>query len=264
MVAIPPIRFLIPKLCLQACNCIARLPPTHRLLTLPNADTSCFHPPFITIPTALTTLLPSSPQPFYLPSHCMWSHPQVTSSLTRPKDDKLLSAVRAWASRSTINSTSVYIYPLPHPHAHAFAFLISQDDSIVDQGFSIDHSTTHAQVHTTILATQALTRLPKRNTALFLPSHNLHNPLLSLHKHKHLPSASIFTSTLQVSYIYTQTSTLHFYIYLPIYLNFLLTARTQTHAFFLVTGQVPSGRTTSLTNFGSWHPSLTSPHPLTT
>jgi len=198
MVAIPPIRFLIPKLRLQARNRIARLPPTHRLLTLPNADTSRFYPPFITIPTALTTLLPSSPQPFYLPSHRMWSHPQVTSSLTRPKDDKLLSAVRAWASRSTINSTSVYVYPLPHPHTHAFAFLISQDDSIVDQGFSIDHSTTHAQVHTTILATQALTRLPKHNTALFLPSRNLHNPLLSLHKHKHLPLASVFTSTLQV------------------------------------------------------------------
>ena len=198
MVAIPPIRFLILKLCLQARNHIARLPLTYCLLTLPNADTSYFYPPFITIPTALTTLLPSSPQPFYLPSHRMWSHPQVTSSLTCPKDNKLLSAVQAWASCSTINTTSIYVYPLPHPHAHAFTFLISQDDSIVDQGFSIDHSTTHAQVYTTILATQALARLPKRNTALFLPSCNLHNPLLSLHKHKHLPSASVFTLTLQV------------------------------------------------------------------
>ena len=198
MVAIPPIHFLIPKLCLQACNRIERLPPTHCLLTLPNADTSRFHPPFTTIPTALTMLLPSSPQPFYLLSHCMWSHPQVMSSLTHPKDDKLLLAVQAWASHSTVNSTSIYIYPLPHPHAHTFAFLISQDDSIVDQGFSIDHSTTHAYVHTTILVTQALARLPKHNTALFLPSCNLHNPLLSLHKHKHLPSASVFTLTLQV------------------------------------------------------------------
>jgi len=90
------------------------------------------------------------------------------------------------------------IYPLPYPHAHAFTFLISQDNSIVDQGFSINHSTTHTQVHTTILVTQALACLPKCNTAFFLPSHNLHNPLLSLHKYKHLPLASVFTSMLQV------------------------------------------------------------------
>ena len=196
MVAIPPIKYLVPKLRLQATNRISRLPHSHRLLTLTSNDPTRFHPPFITVPTPLTTLLPASLPPFFLPSHRMWSHPQVTSSLTCPQDDKLLSAVQARACQSTLNSTSVFIYPIPHLRSQAVAFLISQDDTIIDQGFHVDHSSLTAQVHATVLATQALARLPKRNTTFFLPSRNLHNPLLSLHKHPHLPSASLFTSCL--------------------------------------------------------------------
>jgi len=112
----------------------------------------------------------------------------------------------------------------------------------------------HRLSHASPNATQPSSYPPITYITPFCPYTNINTS----HRLPFLPQCYKF------SYIYTWTSTLHFYIYLPIYLNFLLTARAQTRTFFLVTGQVPSRRTTSLTNFRSWHPSLTSPHPLTT
>jgi len=198
MLAIPPIKYTVGKLRHQAQLCLSCLPPSHKLCTIITTDQTRFHPPFISVPTPLTSLLPTAFPPFFHPSILSWSHPQLTSSLTRPRSDALLTAVRARTTSSTVGTTSVFLYPIPHPNHFVTAFLTVQDDDIVARGFSADHNQLCSAARAAVLGAQSLPPLPHRNTSFFLPSRSLQTPLLSLHKHANLPSASLFLSTISV------------------------------------------------------------------
>jgi len=198
MLAIPPIKYTVSKLRHQAQLRLSRLPPSHKLRTIITTDQTRFHPPFISVPTPLTSLLPTAFPPFFHPSILSWSHPQLTSSLTQPRSDALLTAVRARATSSTVGTTSVFLYPIPHPDHFVTAFLTIQDDDIVARGFSADHNQLCSAAHAAVLGAQSLPPLLHRNTSFFLPSRSLQTPLLSLRKHTNLPSASLFLSTISV------------------------------------------------------------------
>jgi len=198
MLAIPPIKYMVTKLCQQAQLRLTRLPPNHKLCTVVSSDQTRFHPDFISVPTPLTSLLPSVFPPFYCPLNRTWSHPQLSSFLTRPCSDALSAATIRCALDSTDTSTSIFLYPLPHPDHYVTAFIIAQDNNIIAKGFSMDTNKLHSNAKATTLAAQQLAPLPHRNTTFFLPSPLLHAALLSLHKHNNLPSASSFTATLSV------------------------------------------------------------------
>ena len=196
MLAIPPIKYMVIKLRQQVQLRLTRLPPNHKLRTIVSSDQTRLHPDFISVPTPLTSLLPSVFPPFYRPLNHTWSHPQLSSSLTRPRSNALSAAIIQRASDSTDTSTSVFLYPLPHPDHYVTAFIIAQDDNIVAKGFSADTNKLRSNAEAASLAAQQLAALPQRNTTFFLPSPLLHSALLSLHKHNNLPSAFSFTTTL--------------------------------------------------------------------
>jgi len=178
-----------------SCVCYGRTKGTAKLCTLTSFDPTRIHPDFISVPTPLTSLTPTSFRPFFRPANRIWSHLQFSSFLTRPKCDKLSEAMRSKASESTINHTAVFIYPIPHPDHFVTGFLVAQDDNIISHGFSADHNQLTSAARATVFGAQALSRFPLRNTFFFLPSRSLHLSLLSLHKHPHLPSAALFTNT---------------------------------------------------------------------
>ena len=92
--------------------------------------------------------------------------------------------------------TCIHVYPLPHPEHSAAAFLSYLDGTLIEQGFKVTHDPILAVAEAAIAGVLSLGPHPGSNTAIFVPNRLLHKPLFFLGKHKYLPQASAFTSTL--------------------------------------------------------------------
>ena len=194
LLSIPPIQFTIAKLRHQAQLRLTNLPPEHKLRTLTSFDPTRIHPDFISVPTPLTSLTPTSFPPFFRPANRIWSHLQFSSFLTRPKCDKLSAAMRSKASEPTINHTAVFIYPIPHPDHFVTGFLVAQDDNIISHGFSADHNQLASAARATVLGAQALSAFPSATPFSSFhpaPSTSPSSPFINTHTYHLLRSLRI-------------------------------------------------------------------------
>ena len=200
MLSIPPFKFTLAKYRAAYTARITRLPPSALLRTLPLHDPSAIYIPPQPIPTLLTSLIPASfPPHFFIPSNVTWMHAQVHNVLVSPPSDARKATIVQIANNNPpANHTSIHIYPTPHPDHFVVAFLTFQQGSVIAHGWRASHDCTAAAAEVAIAGVLSLGPHPGLNTLIFVPNHTLHKPLFSLTKHKHLPQASHFTSTLQM------------------------------------------------------------------
>jgi len=198
MLAIPPIKFTIAKYRKAFTVRLSKLPPSALLCTLPSNDPSAFYIPPTPIPTPLTSLLPTSFPTFCIPTGLTWSHPRVHSTLSLPATPLRTKTITALANHPPSDHNTIHIYPIPHPDHFVVAFLTFTDGTCIERGFRSSHDCTLVAVEAAIARILSLGPHPGRHTIIFVPNRNLHRPLLSLRKHKHLPQATLFTGALDM------------------------------------------------------------------
>ena len=198
MLAIPPIKYTIAKYRAAFLARLSRLPPTALLRNITAHDPAAVYIPPSPIPTALTTLLPSTFPVFCIPTNLTWTHPRIQQTLTLPPTPTHTASIIDLANNPPPGHTSVHVYPIPHPDHCIAAFLTFFDGTCIERGFRASHDCTLAAADAAIAGILSLSPHPGRHTLVFLPNRNLHHPLLSLKKHKYLPQATLFSGALDM------------------------------------------------------------------
>ena len=95
MLSIPPFRFSLAKYHQNFTARLSRLPPTTKLRTITTLDPAAYHHLSHPIFTPLTSLLPTTFPPIFIPTHVTWTHPRVSNYLTTTPSTNLVSDITA-------------------------------------------------------------------------------------------------------------------------------------------------------------------------
>ena len=199
LLAILPIEHTLDKLRLSFSDRIKRLPPTHAIRTIVLHNPAACWPTWqqSTVPSTLLSLLPSSFPLYTAPSLLPeWSHPLVHSSICHAPSVETRAETRTLLQTRRNLRLLIQLVPSPDGPLGVYLLFHGGDPRAVFSGHRYGPSTTHALWYALIDGMHAAESFPPTPLNIFLPNRALAPYLFKLDKHRFLPQASEFTSSL--------------------------------------------------------------------